>query len=395
MLDYEQALPQLLASLETTKKKELVNLIEANNRVLSEDISAQYDHPLFSNSAMDGYAVCDPQANLTQFTVVGRIVAGDQATQTLNTGEACRIFTGAALPRGTTTVIMQEHVEVNDSFIVLKQAYPAQRNMRLQAEEIKVGDILFHKGHTLNPASIALCASQGFAKLPVLKRLKVCVFSTGNELLEPQEILSPRKIYDANRYQLLTWLTSLTVEIYDGGILPDDLISTQKTLEQASLSQDVIIFSGGASVGEEDHIKQAIKHIGSLNGWKLAIKPGKPFGFGKANDAEIFMLPGNPVATFVTFFILVYPALLKLQGKAPEIKTTVAIADFSQDKLEERREFLRASMRTENNQHHVTIAKQQASNMLGALSLANSLIEIPPNTIIKKGDLVKVYPFPC
>lgn len=391
MLDFHEALRQLDEVVQLPQKIRKVSLIESLGKHLSEDLFTVYDTPMFDNSAMDGYAVCDPKECLTEFKVVGRIAAGDLATTSLKEGEAVRIFTGAPTPEGSTTVVMQEHV-VRDGDIIRLQNEPENgMNIRYKGEEAHKGDLLLSKNREMTAATIALCASQGYSEVSVFDGLSIAVVSTGSELIPQSEALSPGKIYDANRFMLQAWLKKKHY-VHDAGIVKDDYETTKTQLLALAETQDVILLSGGASVGEEDHVGKAIEEVGTLNGWKIAIKPGKPFGWGKIGNAYVFMLPGNPVSAYVTFYLFVYPFLQKCIGEnsAAFMK---GVARFEREKLEPRREFLRG-LYVENSEggFDLTIAKGQGSAMLSGLAVANCLIEVMPNTAVENGMALNFYP---
>lgn len=396
MLDYHDALRQLLASLQPVTQTETRALAQAYGSVLATDLPALHDTPSFDNSAMDGYALADPEGNRTQFSLKGRIAAGENPTVALQAGEAARIFTGAPVPTGTTAVVAQEDVQADGITVQLQQPARAGAHIRRLAEEYAAGGVLLAAGTLLDPAAVALAASQGYAGLTVLRPLRIAVFSSGNELREPGAVLEAGQIYDANRYQLLAWLSSMPVEIVSSECLPDDAAVTRERLQAASLQADVILTSGGVSVGEEDHVRAALAAIGELDVWKLAIKPGKPFAWGRAGQAHVFMLPGNPVATFVTYLMLVVPALRTLQGiPKPEPLAIQAVAAFERSKREPRREFLRAVAQAgPDGRWHVQALQGQGSAMLSACVQANVLAEIAPDTPVAVGDPVTIYPLP-
>ncbi len=301
MMDFYVAKARLQDEIKLAHKIDTVPLVDAVGKTLSSDIFAKYDAPLFDNSAMDGYALCDSTGEQLSFKVIGRIAAGElNHGISLKEGEAVRIFTGAPIPENTTTVVIQENVTVKGENLELNIAAGLRKNIRYQGEEIRKSELLVSKNTKITPSIVALCASQGMSVLPVYMGLNIAVISTGSELIELDDTLSESKIYDANRYMLRAWLEH-SHKVTDVGILPDDYEKTCATLKEAATQNDVIILSGGASVGEEDHIKQAILSQGELHGWKLSIKPGKPFGWGKIGNAYVFMLPGNPVSAYVTF----------------------------------------------------------------------------------------------
>ena len=270
--------------------------------------------------------------------------------------------------------------------------------MRLKAEEIEVDDELLAQGSKMNAAALGLAASQGYQHVPVYEKLKVIVFSSGNEITEPGEPLADGKIYDANRYQLLSWLKTRGAEVMDGGILPDDLARTEAALGYAAKKFDVIITSGGASVGEADYLKQAIENVGTLTTHTLAIKPGKPFAWGNIGNTKVFILPGNPVATFVTAHMLLFPVLNKLMGKNPRywnLPNFNVKAAFGTKKAIKRREFLRVRIDVDEAGDTVAVLlPNQGSAMLSTCAQATALCEVPAGTVIEAGQRVKVHILP-
>ncbi|WP_107928346.1 molybdopterin molybdotransferase MoeA [Neisseria animaloris] len=398
MLDFEIARRRLLDTHPCTLGCVNLTLAEAANRILAASLPAKYPSPMFDNSAMDGYAVCDPEGRLKNFTVVSRIQAGEIAAAPLQVGEAVRIFTGAPLPGNTTAVVPQEQTETDGEALHVSADIEPGQHMRLKAEEIEVGQELLEKGSKLNAAALGLAASQGYERVPVFEKLKVIVFSSGNEITEPGIPLAEGKIYDANRYQLIAWLQTRGAQVMDGGILPDDLARTETALSYAAKKFDVIVTSGGASVGEADYLKQAIENIGSLTTHTLAIKPGKPFAWGHIGPAKVFVLPGNPVAAFVTAHMLLLPVLNSLMGKKHRnlsLPKVTAKAAFDTRKAIKRREFLRVA--TEINEKGETIAKllpNQGSAMLSTCAVADALCEVPAGTVVREGDTVTLYLLP-
>lgn len=394
--NYDEALKELLEKTSLNLQTKEIPLLEATHLVLSKAVYVQYDTPFFSNSAMDGYALGDDIHQCQQWKIIDRITAGDSpSTHHLQTGEAARIFTGAPIPSGTTAVIQQENTQIQDRTLTLTSSVKAKQNIRYQGEELKKGDLLFSQGHRLTPASIALLASQGYQTVNIYKPLTIWVYSTGNELVNPGERLTSGKIYDANRYLLLSWLKKTNHHIVDAGILPDNRLQTEAALNQASQEADIIISSGGVSVGEEDHVHAALEKLGELVFWKLAIKPGKPFAWGQLNKKTFFMLPGNPVSTLVTFQQLVIPALRHLSGEFIENclpKSIMAQAQFTKTKTQSRREFMRVKLHYTQPSIQAESLKNQGSAMLATFTEANGLAEIPENTAIHNGDFIKVYP---
>lgn len=394
MKNYDVALQELLAGMTLERASETVSLAGAYDRQLAEDCVANYDSPQFDNSAMDGYALCDPTGKLREFKIVERIMAGDAVNCSLNAGEAARIFTGAKTPENVTSVVMQENTEVSGDQLTLTVETPVGLNIRYRGEEIEKGQVLFSKDHVLDPAAIALLASQGIWDVKVFKELRITVFSTGNELKEPWETLEESQIFDANRYQLLAWVSTLA-KVQDGGILKDNYETILTALSKASKENDLLILSGGASVGEADFVARAITELGELNMWKLAIKPGKPFGWGKIGTCHIIMLPGNPVSAYATFYLLGYPAIKQLKGVAPELPQLMATINFGSDRVQPRREFLRGHYYQDAaGKYFVDNSGLQGSAMLSGLSYANCLIEMKEHQTTEKGSLVRIYPLP-
>ena len=398
MLDYKIALTQLLNQVQSHQTPiEQRHLNECVGLYLAQNIQAHHDIPLFDNSAMDGYAIClHTQPNSTDYQIVGRIAAGDTGHQIqLKPGQAARIFTGAPTPVGANAVIPQENTIVDDDLLMCQKPAQIGEHIRLRAEDVHVGQNILEQGRKLTPAALGLAASQGYSTLPIHRRLRVTVFSTGNELLEPDQALTPAAIYDANRYLLIAWLQKLGCTVVDGGILRDDSQTTCQSLQNAAQNSDIILTSGGASVGEEDHLKAAVQQIGTLTQWKLAIKPGKPFAWGHIENCPVMILPGNPVASFVTFKMLVEPAIQVMQGAQMELAQPTFItarANFSKDRAETRREFLRGWLYFDaNGVGHVDRLKNQGSHMLSACVQANCLVEIAPNLTVQSGDALPVY----
>lgn len=394
MKNYDVALRELLAGMTLERAPQTVTLSEAYGRQLAGNIQAQYDTPQFDNSAMDGYALCDPSGVCTEFVIKDRIMAGDPVDFALKEGEAARIFTGAKTPGNATTVVMQELTRVEGNTLYLTETCPKNLNIRFKAEEIQKGAVLFQAGHVLDPAAIALLASQGIWDVAVYKDLRVTVFSTGNELKEPWETITESEIFDANRYQLLAWVSGLA-PAKDGGILKDCYEVVLEALARASEENDLIILSGGASVGEADFVAQAITELGELHMWKLAIKPGKPFGWGRIGGCHIIMLPGNPVSAYATFYLLGYPAIKALMGLSPKLPQQMATINFGSNVVQPRREFLRGSYyQDEQGNYFVDNVGMQGSAMLSGLSRANCLIEMKENQTTEKGSRARIYPLP-
>lgn len=400
LLDYHDALATLLQTHRPIDRTETVALAQLNGRLLAADMPVRLDVPAFDNSAMDGYAIHGDA--LGQWQVVQRIAAGDDAAGVmLQPGQAARIFTGAPIPAGATAVVMQEHVQREADTITLAadvQIQPGQ-HIRRRGEELRTGDTLLRQGLRLNPASVGLLAIQGYDRAPVVAQLRVTVFSSGNELVQPGQPLQPGQIYDSNRVMLITWLKALGFAVTDGGALPDRLDATRDALRQAAQQADAILCSGGVSVGEEDHLKNALTEVGTLIQWRLFIKPGKPFTWGHipgaAGHCHVFMLPGNPVSSLVTFQQLALPALRRLAGWPEDQARPLqfkARAGFGRSRPEPRREFVRVVLTQDAQGWWATPVARQGSNMLSGVAQANALAETAPGACITEGDWLTVYP---
>ncbi|MGL4995568.1 MAG: molybdopterin molybdotransferase MoeA, partial [Deefgea sp.] len=302
MLDFDTALANLLAAARRITEVETVPLLAANGRVLAQDVIAPIDVPGFDNSAMDGYAlnIDDFAVPPTDFLISQRIAAGEVGTN-FAAGEAARIFTGAPIPAGANAVAMQEVCCVSDGRVSVAMNLKSGANIRRAGEDIAAQSVVLAAGTRLGSAEIGLAASIGMPSLPVVRALKVALLSTGDELVEPGTDLGAGQIYNSNRYAINTLLQTLGCVVSDFGIVADDRAATIELLKTAAAEHDVVITSGGVSVGEEDHVKAAVEYLGSLDLWKIAMKPGKPFAHGRIGEADFIGLPGNPVSSFVTF----------------------------------------------------------------------------------------------
>lgn len=367
------------------------------NRVLAQTISSDINVPGFDNSAMDGYALrlvdCQ-QLGLNgeiKMPVSQRIAAGD-APDLLAENTCARIFTGAAVPSNADIVVMQEQCEVaEDGQVIfsneLAKAKP-QQNIRPAGQDIAIGQTLFQPGRVLRAEDLGVLASMGFSQVEVQKPLKVAVISSGDELVEPGQALTPGKIYNTNSFTLIGLLQRMGMEVVGPFFSPDTLEDTQHILSQASQSADVIITSGGVSVGEEDHIKAAITSGGELEMWRLAIKPGKPFALGQFQNTPVIGLPGNPAAVVVTFYQLARDFLWLLQGAQPQpLMTLKGRARFNTKKSIARTEFLRARF----NGGDIEIFSNQSSGVLSSSSWSDGFACVPAGTIIKDGDEIDFY----
>lgn len=388
MLSFDEALVHLLSAARAPLQTETVPLATALNRVLAAEVVSPLDVPGFDNSAMDGYALNTPDfANPpASFKLAGRIAAGDAAEAPLLPGEAARIFTGAPLPAGANAVAMQEVCTVADGMVAVTDKLKPGLNIRRRGEEIAAGSVVMERGIRLTPQAIGLAAAVGCAELAVYAPLRVALISTGSELVEPGSPLAPGQIYNSNRYALLGLLSSLGCVVTDLGIVPDNLPATLAALESAAESHDVVVTTGGVSVGEEDHVRTAVQTLGALNLWKINIKPGKPFALGRIGETDFIGLPGNPVSSFVTFLMLARSFLLKRQGLQRVLPKRLQLpAAFEWPRANPRREFLRACI---NADGAVELFKNQGSAMLSSLVWAEGLAVVREAQTIQPGDLV-------
>jgi molybdopterin molybdotransferase len=392
MLSVAEALDFLLSAVRPIKDIETLMTIAANGRVLAEDQVSLLHVPPMDNTQMDGYAVRveDCVSGETRLLVNQRIPAG-YISQKLEAGTSARIFTGAMIPLGADAVVMQEQCTVDGEFVTIKHTPQVGEWIRRQGEDIVAGATILHKGIRLRGQELGLAASVGLAQLPVMRQPRVAVFFTGDELTMPGEELKPGAIYNSNRFTLTGLLQAQGCLVTDYGIVPDNLEATRDTLRRASRDHDLIITSGGVSVGEEDHVKPAVEAEGLLNMWQIAVKPGKPLAFGEVGQAFFIGLPGNPVASFVTFLLFVRPFLLKMQGVqnvCPQIYSMRA--DFDWLKPDRRNEFLRVRM---NNQGGLDLFPNQSSGVLTSTVWGDGLIDVAPGKIIHAGDVVSFLPF--
>jgi molybdopterin molybdotransferase len=379
---------------------ENVPLAQAGGRVLAHDVIAPVNLPPFDNSAVDGYAVCHAHlaaSEETKLKVSGRIQAGASANEaTLAPGEAIRIFTGAPMPRGADTVFMQEDVRGDGDAVVVPPGLNLGSNRRLAGEDVAKGAVVLPAGTVVEPQHVALAAAMGLTKLQVRRRLKIAIFSTGDEVVEPGRPLGAAAIYDANRYLLAGLLARLGAEVTDLGILKDDPELLARALYAAAAGHDLIVTSGGVSTGEADYVRSAVERVGSLVFWRVAIKPGRPVAMGvirgeKGESAAFVGLPGNPVAVFVTFVRVVKVLLRRLSGARPQMLNALPVrAAFAYRKKKDRREYVRVSLRREANDEFEAVKHpQDGAGVITSLTETEGLLELPEElTRIEPGDRV-------
>jgi molybdopterin molybdotransferase len=391
----DTALAELLARATPLPGVEAVSTFDADGRVLAQDLASSLDVPAHDNSSMDGYAlrVADwAEGGVLQ--VNQRIPAGSSG-HTLSANSAARIFTGAPIPPGADAVVMQEDCEAVDAGVRIKVQPQLGQWIRRRGEDVASGAVVLRRGERLTPASLGLAASIGFDKLQVAPRVRVALFSTGDELVMPGEVapadMKPGAIYNSNRFFLRALLLRLGCTVTDLGIVPDRLDATIAALKGASEQHDLILTSGGVSVGEEDHIKPAVQALGELALWQIAMKPGKPFAYGKIAGAHFIGLPGNPVSSFVTFLVLVRPFLLRLQGTVETaVRPTAATAHFDWPRADKRREFLRVKR---NAAGGLELFSNQSSGVLTSAVWGDGVIDNPAGQTIAHGDVVQFFPF--
>ena len=397
MLTYEQALEKLLAAAQPVEEVRHVPLLAAAGRVLAVVQQSGVSVPPLDNSAMDGYAVrtADVTTAGICLPVSQRIPAGTVGV-TLQPGTAARIFTGAPIPAGADAVVMQERCEHGEGGVVINQVPKSGENIRRAGEDITAGADILPAGVKLRPQEIALAASAGLPELPVYRRVRVGMFFTGDELVQPGEPLPPGAIYNSNRYALRTLLEGMGCEVRDLGAVEDRLDATCDALRRAAADNDLVITSGGVSVGEEDHVKPAVEAEGELDMWKIAIKPGKPLAFGKirkeGGHAWFIGLPGNPVAAFVTCLMMVRPFVMRLQGiaqVAPRILNLPCASAWNKPDGA-RLEFLRGRI---NEAGAIELYRNQGSAVATSLCWSDGLILNPPGNCIAAGDTVRFVSF--
>jgi molybdopterin molybdotransferase len=396
MLSVDQATGQLLARAAAISESEQVGLAAAAGRVLAQDLKSPIDVPGFDNSAMDGYALHSRDieaARDTGLPVTRRITAGSVGGK-LQPGCAARIFTGAPMPKGADTVVMQEMCRVADDRMWVETAAAAGANVRPRGNDIATGSVVLEHGTLLQAAHLGLAASVGIGTVAVLRRLRVGIFSTGDELVEPGKPLAPGQIYNSNRYQLNALLAAQGCEVIDLGSIADNFGSTRETLLKAAAQADLVMTTGGVSVGEEDHVKAALQAVGELTLWRIRMKPGKPLAFGRVGDTPFIGLPGNPVSVFVTFLLFARPYLHAMQGRTGTGPRRYQVRSGFNYHAKQRREYVR--VRLHMDQDGMPVAEtfpRQGSDVLSSVAWADGLVEVPEDASVQAGATVSFLPF--
>ena len=396
MIDADTALQRLLDAAHPVTETERVSILDALGRTLAEDVISTIDVPGHDNSAMDGYAVrtSDVPEPGTRLTVTQRIAAGS-AGEALRPGTAARIFTGAPIPPGADAVVMQESCEVDGDGVIIQQQVTPGLNIRPQGNDMRKGETAIAAGTRIGPAQMSLAAGVGVDEVPVRRRLRAAILYTGDEIIEPGQSLGEGQIYNSNRYALRGLLQTLGVEVTVDRHVEDDFEATRAAFHDAAEQVDIIISSGGVSVGGEDHVKPAIEAEGRLDMWKIAMKPGKPLAFGAIGNATVFGLPGNPVSVFITFLLFVRPYLLKMQGCSEYLPRPLPVrAGFDWPRPGIRREFARARIGVDGQQQiEATLFPRQGSDVSSSVAWADGVVIIPENETVKKGDVVEYLAF--
>lgn len=394
----DQARDTLLGTVSAVAGWEMVPVRSALGRVLARDLVAPFDVPAHDNSAMDGYAVraADLVGAETSLNVVGTAMAGGAFSGTVGPGQAVRIMTGAVLPLGADSVVIQEVARVQGETVLLPHCDKPGQNVRRAGEDLVAGRSALQAGQRLGPAELGLAASLGLAELTVYRRPRVAFFSTGDELASIGHPLGPGEVYDSNRYTLYGALTRMGLDIMDLGVVRDDPASLEQAFSQASAQADVVITTGGVSVGEADYIRDILGRLGDVHFWRIDIKPGRPMAFGRLGDAWFFGLPGNPVAVLVCFYQIVRDVLQRLQGldPIPPQPSFQVHCDSAIRKRPGRREFPRGVLHQDNGQWRVSLSGNQGSGVLRSMTDANCFICLPEDSAsVSPGDLVEVQPF--
>lgn len=398
-LSVDEARARIAESINASDQTQKLALTELLDRVLAEDITSPIDIPPYTNSAMDGYAIHGndlPSTGEKSFPISGNVFAGKPLDDTIEKNHCARIMTGGKMPEGTDTVVMQEHVRTNGDSIVIGSGHKAGQNVRHAGEEIKRNQQILSRGKRISSADIGLLASLGIDHALARPLLNIAIFSTGDELAPLGTTLRAGQIYDSNRYTLIAMLNRFGANIIDYGVIRDRREDVEQAFKDATRKADVLITTGGVSVGEADFVKDTLEKLGQVNFWKIAMKPGRPLAYGKVDNCYFFGLPGNPVSTMVTFYQFVIPALKKLQGENLSDNLTLKLrCTTAMKKNPGRVEFQRGIMEyDEKGEMTVRTTGGQGSHMLSSMSKANCFIILPMESHgVVEGDIVNVQPF--
>src|SRR5437868_8728491 len=394
MMSVDEAVGLIVTRVTPVVDVETVMLARADGRILAHDILAPLPLPPFTNSAVDGYAVSGrdlPQHEEQAFPVIGRVQAGGSASAPLKPGQAIRIFTGAPMPEGADTVFMQEDVRVEGNNVVLPAGLKPGANVRPAGEDIPLGHAALKAGQRLRPQDVALAAAFGLTQVEVNRRIRVAVFSTGNELVSPGETRAPAQLFDSNRFMLIAMLARLGCQLSDLGILRDEPASLASALKKVAASHDLILTTGGVSTGEEDHVKAGVESAGKLVLWRMAIKPGRPVAMGIIGGTPLIGLPGNPVASFVTFVHVVRPTVLALAGGRQQPLVPMPVrSGFAYKKKIARREYVRVTLRkAEDGALEAIKFPREGAGLLSSLVETDGLVELGEQvTVVEPGQMV-------
>jgi len=389
----------VLNASESLKVTERTSCRKAFGRILAENIIATISTPPYDNSAMDGYAINAndiPESNTSTLQIIGTSWAGTPFKGKVNTGECIRIMTGAKMPDGADTVIMQEHVLKKDNSITINTGHCSAQNVRYIGEDIKSGETVLTIGKVIGAAELGIIASMGISEISIYRKLRVAIFSTGDELRGVGEVLEDGQIYDSNRYSLFGLLQKPYIELIDMGVIIDDRSKIETAFEQAATIADVVITSGGVSVGDADYVKETLEKMGDINFWKIAMKPGRPLAFGNIDKATFFGLPGNPVSVMATFSQFALPAIRALSGQIFTSNTSYQVKCISElRKRAGRVDFQRGKLSIdENGELTVSVTGLQASHILSSMSHSNCFIILPEKTTqVAINTMVEVQPF--
>jgi len=403
LLPVETARTRLEAALHVVEQTEHVELMNAIGRVLSVDVISPVDVPGYTNSAMDGYAIASasiPASGDTSLQIVGTAWAGKVFHDHVQVGQAVKIFTGAQMPSGTDTVVIQEHVNVDNDLVTIDSNVQAHKNVRLAGEDVQQDQRILTAGVQLNAAEVGVLASLGINRVAVYRRLRVAYFTTGDELCALDsnmgKPLEPGMLFDSNRYSLQAMLEDLDVEIIDLGIVRDNADDTRDAMLKATQDADVVVTSGGVSAGDADFVTQVFHELGEVSFWKLAMRPGRPLAFGRVGNAFFFGLPGNPVAVMVTFLQFVQPAIKQMMGLKKTAPYTIKATSLSNLRKSLGRVEYQRGVLGNNSQGELTVAStgKQGAGRISSMSAANCLIVIAADVAsVSPGDTVEVQPF--